>query len=250
MSYLRLSGPPESSKEIAAAAELAKANAMKGHYRGGTPGVQPSYGPGTTSFKQDTGIASMIEVVGNLGIMAWQFMRGKKRAKRRSKRIKLQEQTKNEVTNILNKIYNTGMELVSEGYNPTTAKFEQKLYDLLFQKIGYRGNCNAIVWVPKTKPGKDRPIWFKIENYGRTLTPVTLQGAPPNLQSYWYSRCAGAKTDWMREYQNLLISVSRSELLSTQEGHQKKASLIIGGGLFGMVAIFGITILMLALRPE
>jgi len=241
MAYLRLSGstplPKLSEEDIA---PMIKDHAIK----------DGSYGPGTTDFKADMDMAQFLGVIGNLGIMAWQFMRGKKRSRRRSTRLELEENTKNEITNILNKIYNTGMGLVDEGYNPITAKFEKRMFDLLFQEVGYQGNCNATVWVPKTKPGEGRPIWFRVENNGRTLTPVTLSNAPPNLQSYWYSRCAGAKTDWMREYQNLLISISRSEVLTEQEGHQKKASLIVGGGLFGIVAIFGITMLMLALRPE
>ena len=243
MAYLRLSGsvplPTPSTEDIAPMAmDIAKAHAIKGG----------SYGPGGVSLQKDVGVAQIISLVGNLGIMAWQFMRGKKRAKRRSKRLKLEEATKNEVTNVLNKIYNTGMELVSEGYNPTTAKFEQKMYDLLFQKIGYKGNCNAIVWVPKTKPGKDRPVWFRIENNGRTLTPVTMTGAPPNLQSYWYSRCQGAKTDWMREYQTLLISISRGEILQKQESQQKKGSLMVGVGITGIAVILGLVMTFLAMQ--
>ena len=202
------------------------------------------------SFRFDSMMAGMIDFVGGIGIAAWQFMSSKKRARRSEKQKKRVSQTQNEVTSILNKIYNTGMDLVDQGVNPATAGFEQKLYDLLFQDIGYRGNCNAIVWVPGSKPGKDRPIWFRIDNNGRTLTFVTPRANPPNLQSYWYSQCMSSKTDWIREYQRLLVANARDRELSIIQAREKKVSSLVSGGLFGVIGILGVIVLIGMMRSD
>ena len=234
---------------IKAAAELAAEKAIEERLARGS--VQSAgQSAAIKSFRFDSMMAGMIDLVGGVGIAVWQFMSGKKRARRSAKQKKRVSQTQSEVTDILDKIYNTGMDLVDQGVNPTTSEFEQKLYDLLFQDIGYRGNCNALVWMPGSKPGKDRPIWFRMENRGRTLTFVTPRANPPNLQIYWYSQCMSAKTDWIREYQRLLVANARDRELSIIHAREKKASLLVSGGLFGVIGILGVIVLIGMMRSE
>jgi hypothetical protein len=137
---------------------------------------------------------------------------------------------------ILDAIAETGSIIVAEhGIDPTTAEFEKVMYDSLFQQIGYRGNCNARIWSPGSKPGPRRPVWFTVTKNGRVLTPVSAKVLPPNFQEYWYSSCRNFKDEWANAYMRMLTEQGRAEELLDFQSAQTKGTKYLRIG-FGLIA--------------
>jgi len=192
------------------------------------------------SFAAGQILAGIIDFSANIGIAAWQFVSQRKAAKKKERLTRVQTKIREGVDGILDIIENTGLALVEEGAVPGTKEFELALYNLLFQKVGYKGNCNAIVWAPGSKPGPGRQVWFKVRANGRLLASSPGLPTPPNMQTYWYMRCKNAKDTWVGAYQEKLIAERRFAELEEFNASLKKGKLIIRvvfGLLFSIMAV-------------
>lgn len=174
-------------------------------------------------------LAGVVELVGNLSIAAWSFFTQKKQQKERARLTRKQTATQNNVDDILLTIEDTGFAIIEQhGVNPTSQEFEKILVDNLYKEIGYKGNCNATVWLPGNKPGPNRPVWFKVTQNGRKFeaTP-NLHTPPPNIQTYWYVQCRNIKDKWVNAYTDLLIEQGRIQELEQFQASLKKGSKIL-----------------------
>lgn len=194
-----------------------------------TQGLQTGAAASIKGFQSASVLAGIIELVGTIGVAAYSFFSTKKQAKARERLTKQQSATQNSVEGILEEIEATGLAIVEQyGVDPTTPEFEKILYDNLFQTIGYRGNCNATVWAPDSKPGQaNRPVMFYITGNGRKITPGPGLVAPPNLQTYWYVQCRNAKDSWVNAYADLLIREGRIRELEEFQASLDKGKKII-----------------------
>ena len=190
-------------------------------------------------------VAGAIDFISNIGIAVWQFTGQRKRAKKQEKLTRDQQKVRSGVDGILDAIEETGLQLVDQGVEPGTKEFEGALYKLLFNAVGYRGNCNVMAWSPNTKPGKNRPYMFRVTNNGKTLTPgPAMKAKVPNLQTYWYTRCKNAKDMWVQAYSQKLLAEGRLQELEAFQASLKKGKMIVKvvfGLLFAiMLSIFAI----------
>lgn len=195
-----------------------------------------------TNFNAASGWAAVIELVGTIGVAAWSFMTQKKQRKKRERRLKGEEATQTSVSGILAEVEETGLAIIEQhGIDPTSADFEKVLYDTLFQKIGYRGNCNATVWQPGSKPSKNRPVSFYITGNGRKFTPGTAS-VPPNLQTFWYVQCKNARDRWIIAYTDLLIQQGRLQELENFQASLKKGQRVVQAVFAIIFLIIGIIV--------
>lgn len=204
----------EQSRKIGAVAGTAVQLGQKVVLKGGTV-------PGS-------GLAAVIELVGTIGVAAWSFFTQKKQTKKRQRRLKIEGATQTAISDILQEIEDTGLAIIEQhGINPMTSDFEKVLYDTLFQRIGYRGNCNATIWEPGSKPGPNRPVRFYITGGGRKFSAGMGRPLPPNLQTFWYVQCKNAKDKWINTYTQLLIQQGRLRELEDFQASLKKGQTII-----------------------
>lgn len=204
-------------------------------------------GSAGTSYRVGAMLATAIDIVSGLGIAAYSFLTERKRTKKKEKRNKNQAAIQNYVDSILDEIKATGETLVSDGVSPLTPEFEQQLYNALFTKVGYRGQCNATVWHPGSKPGPDRPIMFKATKDGRVVVPVTMKDPPDDLQTYWYSRCRGLKDNWVLLYQDQLIQQGRVAELEELQSTLSKGRWIVSG-VFATIFLFAVVFWVMNMR--
>lgn len=180
-------------------------------------------------------IAAIVNIVGIVGISAWQYMSGKKRQKKKQRITRQQANAQNSIDGLLTAINTTGTDIVSRGVDPTTANFEAIMHKVLYPQIGYRGNCNIIAKVPLPKKTKgapatkeeDRPVWFTVTGNGRIFTPINARSLPPNLQTYWQTNCRGFKDIWASAYQDMLIQEGRIRELDDFQAAQKKGVAVL-----------------------
>lgn len=218
-------------KLIGAAAGTVAQFAVKTVIESGAAG--PSAGPAGI-------VASVIDIVGALGIAAWSYLTQKKQIEKREKRLRKEGKTQEAVTDVLQEIEDTGLAIIEQhGIDPTTSDFEKILYDTLFQKIGYRGNCNATVWAPTPPESKKktikkisakpepRRVMFYITGGGRKFTPGKGFSFPRNLQTYWYIQCKNAKDKWINAYTELLIQQGRIRELENFQASLKKGQTVV-----------------------
>lgn len=200
-----------------------------------------------SSYRGGSIIATIIDLASGIGLAAYGFLSQKKKAKKKEKRTKNQAAIQSYVDLILDEIKLAGETLVTNGLNPLTPEFEQELYNNLFNKIGYRGHCNATVWTPGTEPGPNRPIMFKATKDGRVVVPVTMKDPPDDLQTYWYSRCRGLKDNWVLNYQDQLIQQGRTAELEELQSTLRKGQWIVSG-VFATIFLFAIVFWVMNMR--
>lgn len=227
----------QTSKLIAAttgtATQIAVEASLRIAEKSGVKAAQQS----AASWRGGAILATIIDLASGIGIAAYSFMSQKKRQKKKEKKTKKQAAIQSYVDLVLDEVNTTGDALIEQGLNPLTPDFEQALYNNLFEKIGYRGHCNASVWVPGTKPGPDRPIMFKATKDGRVVIPVTMEDPPYDLQTYWYSQCNGLKDKWTLQYQDTLIQQGRTAELEELQATLSKGKWIVSGA-FGVIFLF------------
>jgi len=183
-------------------------------------------------------LATVINLVGALSIGAWQYFSGKKAAKKKERLTRKQAGVTQNIDDILTEINEVGNIVVQEhGIDPTTPEFEKVLYDNLFKSIGYRGNCNMTAWIPGSK-GDPKPVWFKVTQDGRVFEPVSIDGVPPNIETYWYVNCSNLKDGWAKTYQDLLIRQGRVRELEAFQATRRKSINILR-------AVFGVAFAIL-----
>lgn len=199
------------------------------------------------SYQRGAILATVIDLISGIGIAAYSFLSQKKRAKKKERKTKNQAIIQSYVDLVLSEISNTGSALVDQGINPLSPEFEQQLYNNLFDKVGYRGHCNATVWVQNTKPEPNRPILFKATRDGRVIVPVTMQDPPNDLQTYWYSQCKGLKDGWVIAYQDLLIREGRMAELEELHSSIKTGQWILRG-VFGVIFTVAIIFWVMNMR--
>lgn len=204
------------------ATSLATKHALRAAMRAG--GQQAVH---AKSFGAGMFLAGVIDFASTIGIAAWQFVGMRKEAKRKERLTRKQTAVREGVDGILDLIEATGLNLIDAGGVPGTKAFELALYNLLFKKVGYKGNCNAIVWAPGSKPSPGRPIWFTVKANGRRLNAAPGLTVPPNLQTYWYMRCKNAKDTWVGVYQEKLISEGRLRELQEFKASLNKGRLVV-----------------------
>lgn len=189
-------------------------------------------------------LGSLVELAGALTLGLLSFKKQKKTQAKREKVQQQHQQVRDEANAILDTIEQTGLTLVQEhGLNPITAEFEQALYSALFDEVGYKGNCNANVWLPGSKPGKDRPIWFTVTGNGRRLVPVGLLAPPPNFQELWYVRCKNSRDNWIAAYRKLLIQQGRAQEAQDFESSLSKATWVTRAVFALLFTILAVTVL-------
>jgi hypothetical protein len=224
-------------QEEAKVAHLRKA----GKVAGAVTQVATGLAKGTTGADI---VAGLIEGATAIGLTAWQYMTGKKRAKKEARLQKAHTVVLNNITSLLSTIQVTGDQVISEhGIDPTTPEFEQILRDNLYPVMGYMGNCNINAWVPKSKPGPNRPTWFKITNNGRSFTNVSLQTVPPNLAAQWFVECRNMRDKWATTYQQLLVQQGRIQELEEFQASLKKGvnvMRVVFGLIFAVLLIMAI----------
>jgi hypothetical protein len=174
-------------------------------------GVQLAVEGSAASLAPGLGWAAAINFIGNLGIGAYQFFSQKKDKKKKERSTRKKTQTQEGVEGVLSLIKQTGDEVVNQGVDPTTEKFEQVMFKVLYPQIGYRGNCNIIARHPGT--GEKGPVWFTVTGNGRIFKPHNMQGVPANIQTYWNTNCRGFRHHWANTYQDLLLEQGRFEEL-------------------------------------
>ena len=227
------------NKKIAAVsgtmAQLAVENSLKMAERSGSSAAQRV----ADSYRGGSILATIIDIGSAIGLAAHSFLAQKKKAKKKEKRTKNQAAIQSYVDLVLDEIKTTGETLISNGLSPLTPEFEQNLYNNLFNKIGYRGHCNATIWSQGSEPGPNRPVMFKATKDGRVIIPVTMKDPPNDLQTYWYSRCRGLKDGWVLIYQDQLIQQGRTAELEELHSTLQKGKWIVSG-VFGVIFLFAI----------
>ena len=204
------------------ATSLATKHALRAAMRAG--GQQAVH---AKSFGAGMFLAGIIDFASTMGIAAWQFVSMRKEAKLKERLTRKQTAIRDGVDGVLDLIEDTGLDLIDAGGVPGTKAFELALYNLLFKKVGYKGNCNALVWAPGSKPGPGRPIWFTVKANGRSLTAAPGLAVPPNLQTYWYMRCKNAKDTWVGVYQEKLVAEGRLRELQEFQASLKMVRLVV-----------------------
>ena len=200
-----------------------------------------------SSYRGGAILAAIIDFASGLGIAAYSFLSQKKRAKKKEKRTKGQAAIQSYVDLVLEETRLAGDTLIANDLNPLTPEFEQELYNNLFNKVGYRGHCNATVWVPGTSPGPNRPIMFKATKDGRVVIPVTMKDPPDDLQTYWYSHCRSLKDKWVLDYQDQLIQQGRVAELEELQSTLRKGRWLVNG-VFGVIFLFAIIFWVMNMR--
>jgi hypothetical protein len=200
-----------------------------------------------SSYRGGTILATIIDLASGIGIAAYSFLSQKKRAKKKEKQTKNQAAIQSYVDLVLDEISTAGETLVNNGINPLTPEFEQQLYNTLFNKVGYRGHCNATVWTQGSGPGPNRPIMFKATKDGRVVIPVTMKDPPDDLQTYWYSHCRGLKDNWVLIYQDQLIQQGRAAELEELQSTLRKGQWIVHG-VFATIFLFAIVFWVMNMR--
>lgn len=199
------------------------------------------------SYRQGSIIATIIDIASGIGLAAYSFLSQKKIAKKKKKKTKNQAAIQSYVDSVLDEVKMTGETLVDNGLNPLTPEFEQELYNNLFNKVGYRGHCNATIWAQGSEPGPNRPIMFKATKDGRVVIPVTMKDPPDDLQTYWYSRCRGLKDRWVIVYQDQLIQQGRTAELEEIQSTLRKGQWIVSG-VFGAILLFAVIFWVMNMR--
>jgi len=225
---------------VGTAADYVKAAAVDAAIKSGSASAKAS----ATSFAAGSFLGSIIEGIGGLSIGLISLFKKQKRQKKAIKLAEKQQQSQDYVDHVLTQIEEVGSQLLQQGFNPLTPDFEKTLYSALYEKVGYRGNCNAIIWAPGSQPGPNRPVYFKVTGNGRLLTPVTLKESPPYLQEYWYARCKGLKDLWITQYQDLLIQEGRLQELEELQATLKRGKLLVTGSFSLIFLIIGVIFIM------
>jgi len=219
--------------------EIAEANKTKTITRGVSTSlldiVRPDVAGGAT--------AMVIDIVGTVGMVAYQYDKTKKEAQKKAAKDKKTEWAQGQVDRVLDILMQSGAAVVNKhGIDPTTAKFEEVLYKALFKIIGYRGSCNMIAWAEgsKIEKGKQRPYLFRVTNKGRKFIPVKGFMAPKNIQAYYYVQCKNMRDAWANTYQQLLIDQGRlTELEAFQATRRKGVKVLrIAFGLIFVLLMF------------
>lgn len=201
-------------------------------------------------FSPSLVLSGIIDVVSSLGITAYQFLSSKKTSEQRKKLQQKFDSVNKSAIDILNTIRSTGFNVIDQfGIDPTTEEFEKTLINTpdesgatLYQKTGYKGNCNATIWDPSST-GNNRPIWFSVNNNGQTLIPGTLKDVPTNFETTWYVTCRNIRDEWVVAYQNLLMKQGREQEL---KDFKKRVSTginitrIFFGLIFGVLILYAI----------
>jgi len=179
--------------------------------------------------------AAIINIVGTVSLVAWQYLKAKKEQKIRARKDKHQQMSQTAVDTSLDSILQIGLIAIKEhGIDPTTSEFEKVLYDNLFKTIGYRGNCNIAA-----RSGH----MFSVTKNGRIFTGHGMFTAPPNIQTYWRIQCRNMRDLWVETYRNMLIEQGRTEELDMFQSAQKKGVLALRVGfgiIFSMLMFFAI----------
>ena len=191
-------------------------------------------------------IGTLIDFISGVGIAAWSFLGKKKSAKEQQRLARSQNETKSTTNRILLEIRETGVALIDKGYTPGTKEFETLLVQVLYPKLGYKGNCNATIWAPGQE--KNKKVWFKISKNGRSLQTTPGFVAPDNFQSYWYVQCKNIQDFWVNVYQDKLISEGRLQELEQFQTMYKKGNLILKIAFGGVFAILGLTLFINMIR--
>lgn len=182
-------------------------------------------------------LGTVIEMAGAVGIAAWQMVTQKREATKKRRLTRSQTQSQEGIDGILATIDEVGTIVVQDhGIDPTTAEFEQILFDNLSKEIGYSGNCNITA---REKPGG--PVLFTVSGNGRIFKNVSLPAVPPNIQTYWRVQCKSLRDKWANVYQDLLIQQGRVRELEAFQASYNKGKVIIRVS-FGI--IFAILIVM------
>ena len=92
-------------------------------------------------------------------------------------------------------------------------------------------------WIPGSK-GDPKPVWFKVTQDGRVFEPVSIDGVPPNIETYWYVNCSNLKDGWAKTYQDLLIRQGRVRELEAFQATRRKSINILR-------AVFGVAFAIL-----
>ncbi|RJR10584.1 hypothetical protein C4588_03010 [Candidatus Parcubacteria bacterium] len=226
------------SKLVGSTAGTAAQLATEASLRIAEGSAQSSVRQAAAGYRTGSALATIIDLVSGIGIAAYSFITQRKEAKKQEKKTKKQVANQSYIDEVLSKIEATGDALIESGYNPLTAQFEDALYKNLIDDVGYRGYCNASVWVPGTKPGPGRLVMFKASNDGRTVTPINMDEPPYDFQTYWYSRCRGFKDKWILDYQDILIRQGRVAELEELQSSVSKGTWIVRGtiGIFLLMA--------------
>jgi hypothetical protein len=206
-----------------------------------------SSGSAGAGYRTGSILATVVDLVSGVGIAAYSFLSQKKRAKKKEKLTQKQAAVQSYVDQTLEEIRVAGEELMAGGLSPLDPEFEQQLYNKLYTVNGYRGQCNANIWVPGSPPGPNRQILFTATKNGRILTPVTMRESPYDLQTYWYSRCRGLKDQWVSSYQDQLVQQGRSAELDELQSITKKGQWIVSG-TFGVIILFATVFWLMNMR--
>lgn len=185
------------------------------------------------------GAAAIINAVSGIGLAAFQFIRTRRTARRQQRKQEELAESTNFLTNILDVLEEHGNLLIAEGYVPNTPEFETLLSEITKEVTGYKGYCNAEVYSP---PGEGpRKLWFTATNNGALVVATSdWRRPPPNLQSYWYSRCKNMHDRWVEQYQKLLIQQGRAAEIQEIEDiySSRKLYFQIGSGVAFSVLFF------------
>lgn len=170
----------------------------------------------TTNF-----FATAIGVLGGTGIALSQFFKTQNQANQQAKITAHQQFVTSNVDSILSQLQQAGDDLIDRGFNPTSPDFEQALYTNLYSKIGYLGNCDISVWIPSNQSSANPntppsyvaatppQTWFTIKS-GSLISTSALMDPPPNIDTYWTTKCQGIHDSWMMSYQDKLVAEGRT----------------------------------------
>lgn len=219
----------------------------------GTEVIQKSAG-GTGAGPWGT----IVSLVGNLGIAAWQYLSGQKFQKGMAKEQGAITKAHGTVVEKLEAIQLTGFNLIDQGMKPGTTAFEKELVRLLYDTVGYKGQCNIDAWAPPPKPKKGqrakpetkRKIQFYVRGNGTQLTPVGRFKPHPYLQSYWSAQCKNIRDSWIEAYQGRLIEEGRFQELEELQSSLKKGTKIARIALGGTALILLIIMVRYSMKME
>jgi len=191
-------------------------------------------------------LGTIINVVGQIGLGLTSFFSAKKAAKKRERLTKKQEEVREGIDSILATIEETGLALIDQGAVPNTQDFENKLYKLLINSVGYRGNCNAVLWVPGSKPGPGRQYYYTITGNGRNFKAGPgLPTKLPGIETEWYVKCSNLKDVWTNAYQRKLVSEGRMRELDQFQQSLTKGKWTLR---LAMGSVIGIMMLVFAIN--
>jgi len=178
--------------------------------------------------------STLIRLGTNIGIALNSALSQKKKQEKKAKLDAAKATSANIINLVLKDIYEYGLSLIEQtDLSPADPQFDITLTGYISELTGYRGKCEADVFVPESKA-----VWFKIR--GGKVIPEPGITLPDNADTLWKAGCRNLQDRWMVAYQAKQLAQKRSgEIQVLKTAHTKNTwGVRIGFGV--ITALLGL----------